>query len=125
MAGLSRMLVGLGHDLQVISELEKSKSLQEANIFFTDEELKYCKTKKHPLLSLGGIFAAKESLYKALPDQNDFYWTDVYISHSKNGAPKLNYSGQLKQKFIENQWISHLSISHSGEYASAVVIISK
>lgn len=67
---------------------------------------------------LAGIFAAKEAAMKALAIPAG-HWHDIWVTHHENGAPELHVN--LPQ--ADNQELA-LSISHDGEYAMAVVIVS-
>lgn len=69
-----------------------------------------------------GFWAAKEAASKAIGvgigEICSFY--DIKIKKDKNNAPKIKYSKLLRKKFkIEK---SHLSITHDGGFAIAVVI---
>ncbi len=63
--------------------------------------------------TLAGIFAAKEACKKVF---NDLHWHDIEILKEKNGKPFL-----IMNKKIKN---CDLSISHDGDYAMAVFIVS-
>ncbi len=89
--------------------------------FLSEEEIALVKNHK----TASGFWAAKEACSKALGvgigAECGFH--DMVIYKTLNGAPKL----QLTQKIIEKFAISDisLSITHDGEYAIAVVAISK
>lgn len=117
------MLVGLGHDIQVTAELAEIESLKVPGIFFTANECIYL-SKKNSLHSVAGFFSAKEAFFKALPDAIDFFWSDLEILHTDRHAPYFKFHNALLEFFTQKQWVAWLSISHSGEYASAVVAIS-
>ncbi len=80
--------------------------------FFSQQELDYCFSKKYPHIHLCGIFCAKEAFFKATNMKIPF--NKINILHDKNGAPKI---------FIENaEFSSDISISHTDDYAVAIVI---
>lgn len=65
---------------------------------------------------LAGIFAAKESVFKALDIAPS--WLDVEVARSSKGRPIVSLSKRLgPAKVID------ISISHDGDYAIAFVII--
>lgn len=119
------MLVGLGNDIQELCEFEHKDALRQDGYFFTAQEFDYCLSKKMPLTSFAGIFAAKEAFYKALPVHPSFFWTDLEILHNKSGVPVFEFNGELGNLMHRNYWIASVSISHSGNYASAIVAIMK
>lgn len=70
---------------------------------------------------LAGIFAAKESIIKALGLPTDS-WHEIRITHHKNGAPRVQIENcplrriEASKLKIEN---CSLSISHDGNYVIA------
>lgn len=87
--------------------------------FLSNEEIVLIKNYK----TASGFWATKEACSKALGvgigSECSFY--DIKISKTKKGAPILNLSDKLKNKF---KIIStSVSITHDGEYAIAVVAI--
>jgi holo-[acyl-carrier protein] synthase len=110
------MIVGLGIDLVDISRF--SKTLEVPNfkqkIFSLDE------ITLSPL-HLAGRFAAREAFFKALGHQELFNYRDLEVINEINGKPKFKFSNKLSQ-YCEDKSI-HLSISHTPEYATAIVII--
>ncbi len=124
MVGTGRMLIAIGHDIQLISELAKVESLKVPKIFFTKVECQYFSKSKNYLQSMAGTFSAKESLFKALAITPHFYWTDMEVQHTSSHAPYFQFYGLLADYFIQQNWTAHLSISHSGDYVSTFVTIS-
>lgn len=119
-------MVGIGTDIQAISEFAALPHIRSPGIFFTDGELEHgSRSAAGCLASLAGILAAKESLLKAVPSHPPCCWLDIEIRHSMRGAPFLQFHGTLASWFVERNFRAHLSISHSGNYATAVVLIEK
>lgn len=118
------MLIGLGHDIQLIAELKIVEALKVPGIFFTETECLYFSQSKNPLQSMAGTFSAKEALFKALAIAPNFYWTDVEVQHNSRHAPYFEFHGSLAEYFKHQGWTAHLSISHSGDYVSTVAAIS-
>ncbi len=101
----------LGIDIVYLPEFkEKIKSLSLEKVFL-DVELSQNKTQE----SLAGIFAAKEAFFKAIGRKED--WLSIWIEKEGQGKPQL-YSTLIK----DNQK-AEVSISHSGDYAIAMVMI--
>lgn len=102
--------------------------LHNSRLVFTDAELEYLKAKKAPLTSLSGILAAKEAFFKALSHKNDFpqyMFTDIEVKYLSNGRPYFKYYGKLRKYFEDEDLISDVSITHSGNYANAMVLLYK
>lgn len=123
MDGAGWMLIGLGHDTQLLDEFVHARALRTPGVFFSDDECASLNDSRKSLQRLAGTFAAKEAFYKAYPVHTMFYWTDIEITHNTHGRPTFHLRGAVEKVFQEHQWSAHLSISHSGDYASAVVLI--
>lgn len=117
-------LMRVGHDLQHVQELAMASALKSSDFVFTAEEIAYVEASAHPLQTLAGLFAAKEALFKTLELREAVYWADMEVTHSRSGAPEFRFHGTLRDQLREDHLRALLSISHSGEYASAVVMLA-
>jgi len=117
-------LIGIGHDLQRIADLADVHALCEPDVFFTAVESARIEAGVFPAQTRAAYFAAKEALFKALGGRIDAYWTDLEIVHDRHGAPSFRLHRALGAMFEQRGWRADLSISHSGEYASAFVTVS-
>jgi holo-[acyl-carrier protein] synthase len=117
------MLIGLGQDLQLVSAMASATALREPGVFFTEAECAHAASSAAPEATLAGLFSAKEALFKALPEQTGSFWTDIELVHERRGAVTVRLHGALDAAFRANRWQAHVSISHSGEYATAVAVI--
>ena len=63
-----------------------------------------------------GIFAAKEAFMKAFGKKID--WLDVWIELLPSGKPTIHCN------HLNNGQKTELSISHAGDYTTAIVIIT-
>jgi holo-[acyl-carrier protein] synthase len=117
-------LIGLGHDLQLISELTVASALREPDVFFTSGELRHFASAVAPLASLAGGFSAKEALFKALPAGATWFWTDAELVHDGQGAPRFRTHGSLASHLVRRGLRVSVSISHSGGFVSSVVIVT-
>ncbi len=111
------MEVKIGTDIVSIKRFQSLISEKSLERLFLPSEL-HDRKPEH----LAGIFAAKESVMKALGIPAGT-WQKIEIIYEKNGRPKLNLAlGLIAGKSISS---SDLSISHDGEYAiaSAVFLI--
>jgi holo-[acyl-carrier protein] synthase len=73
--------------------------------------------------SLAARFAAKEALAKALGAPGDLHWHDAEVVVGDHGRPLLTVRGTVAARAAQlgvTGW--HVSLSHDGGMASAVVI---
>ena len=73
--------------------------------------------------SLAARFAAKEALAKALGAPGDLRWHDAEVTVGDHGRPHLEVRGSVAGRAAQlgvSSW--HLSLSHDGGIASAVVV---
>jgi holo-[acyl-carrier protein] synthase len=73
--------------------------------------------------SLAARFAAKEALAKALGAPGDLHWHDAEVTVGEHGRPLLTVRGTVARRaevLGVTSW--HVSLSHDGGIASAVVI---
>jgi holo-[acyl-carrier protein] synthase len=76
--------------------------------------------------SLAARFAAKEAVAKALGAPAGLRWHDCEIVPDSDGRPWLSVSGTVAAVAAErgiNHW--HLSLSHDGGIASAMVVAER
>jgi holo-[acyl-carrier protein] synthase len=118
------VLIGLGHDLQALHELEAREALWEPGVFFTEAETLRFQGSASPLESLAAGFSSKEALFKALPRVEGWFWTDAELHHDERHAPRFRFHGALREHMERQGWQAMLSISHSGGFVSTVVIVS-
>lgn len=104
--------MNVGIDLVHIPEFkQRLESFGGVSKVFLDSELAHAKSSE----SLAGMFAAKEAFMKAVGKKLD--WLDAWVEHEPSGKPTLRTGLDVDNSKI------HLSISHSGDYATAVVMI--
>lgn len=101
----------IGIDLISIRRVERLLSnKEECARVFTDAELRSI---QNDSLRAGGYIAAKEAYCKAIGRKID--WLLLEVSHEESGAPFLR---------VGDNKIITVSISHDGEYATAVVLLT-
>lgn len=116
------MIVGHGIDLQEIEAIESARQKHDGfpKRILTDREFeRYQELQgKRQLEYLAGRWAAKEAFVKALgTGLGKVTFRDIEILNASNGAPHVScsfFSGKI--------W---LSISHSGSFAQASVILEE
>lgn len=73
--------------------------------------------------SLAARFAAKEALVKALGAPGDLRWHDAEVTVGEHGRPHLQVRGSVAGRAAQlGVWSWHVSLSHDGGIASAVVV---
>ncbi len=125
------MQIYQGVDIVEISKLRRV--LQKNGSFledvFTEKERAYCLSHKNHLVHLAGRFAAKEACMKALGTglpvgSSGKTLQDIEVVNHPSGRPELSLKGWVarisKKKLITQKSVS---ISHSGDYAVATVIL--
>lgn len=113
------VIIGVGIDVVEIARfavaLERTQGL--AARLFTERE------RKLPDRSLAARFAAKEAVAKALGGPSGLHWTDAEVVTGPRGRPELRVHGTVA---VAADWLGvrrwHLSLSHDGGVATAVVI---
>jgi holo-[acyl-carrier protein] synthase len=79
-----------------------------------------------PMQSLAARFAAKEALAKALGAPGGLNWHDAEVVSLPSGDPTLELRGTVLARATElGAATTHLSLSHDGGIASAVVILER
>ncbi|NLW56936.1 MAG: holo-ACP synthase [Firmicutes bacterium] len=119
------MIKGVGIDLieveRVANVLERRRRRFLKRVF-TPREIEECGQAVH---RLAGRFAAKEALLKALgTGLRGLKWRDIEVNNNELGAPYFHFSEQLAL-YLQEAGVkrTHLTISHSKNYAVAQVIL--
>jgi holo-[acyl-carrier protein] synthase len=113
------VIIGIGVDVVSIDRfqqvLERTPTMRDR--LFTDAE------KVLPVGSLAGRFAAKEALAKALGAPAGLHWIHAEVVNDEHGKPSFLIHGSVAALAEELGVHSiHLSISHDGGIASAMVV---
>jgi len=126
------MKIYQGVDLVQISKFReifiKNKGL--VSDIFTEKETSYCTSKINPYIHFAGRFAAKEAGLKALGiglsgTGIDNTLREIEVVNAPSGKPELvfhGWAGKISTKRNISQ--ATVSISHSGNYAVATVILT-
>jgi holo-[acyl-carrier protein] synthase len=94
---------------------------------YTEAEIAYCRGKPS---RLAARFAAKEAVAKALGVgifwREGVYWRDVEVIRDRRGKPGIRlYGGALERAQQEGLTCWALSLSHSRDYAVAMIVATK
>ncbi len=119
------MIVAVGMDVVLVERFVKAvvRTPLLADRLFTEGERTTTSGNPRPPESLAARFAAKEAVAKALGAPSGLHWHDCEIVSDPDGRPWLTVSGTVAAVAAErgiNRW--HLSLSHDGGIASAMVI---
>lgn len=122
------MIVGVGIDVVPVQRfdqaLTRTPSLR-AKLFTEAEQVTASGRPRHAE-SLAGRFAAKEALAKALGAPGGMAWTDAEVGVDENGDPCLAITGTVAARAAAlGVTRLHLSISHDGGIASAIVLAER
>lgn len=113
------MVIGVGVDLVDITRFEEqvAKTPKLLERLFTASE------RDASMQTVAGRFAAKEALIKALGGSDGVSWQEVEITKNSTGKPEIRTSGETA-KAVAEAGVSklHLSISHDGGMAIAMVV---
>ena len=123
------MILGIGIDISDIDKIAKSiESEAFQRKVFTPAELKSCGKIKNSAECFAGKFAAKEALMKALGAgiRQEVWFTQIEVLSDESGKPYINVSGEAEKRLQQSGAKHvHVSISHSGGMAVAVVVLEK
>jgi len=125
------MICGVGIDLVENNRIEKiikKWDLKFLNRIFSAGEIQYCKRHIQSSTHYGARFAAKESFLKALGIGlgEGVRLSDIEVVNDEKGKPSLSLCGEAKAQ-IEKRKITevHLSLTHTKQYATAIVLLEK
>lgn len=125
------MIFGIGVDIAEIARIEKDLQRFGERFerrVFSEEERHYCRDSSRPGEHFAARFAAKEAFLKALGTGRSqrIGWQQVAVSRSASGKPELKVTGRARE-LLDSHAIHglHLSLSHSENYAVAVVVLER
>jgi len=123
------MIVGTGIDIAEVPRIRKSiERFGERFLrrIYTEGEIRYCDSKANRLERYAARFAAKEATMKALGTGwgKGVRWRDIEVTRLPGGRPTIVLHG-VAGKHAERMGARHisLSITHSGNFALAEVIL--
>ena len=119
------MIIGIGIDVVPVerfaASLDRTPGLRDR--LFTHAEQHTPSGTPRTAESLAARFAAKEALAKALGAPGDLRWHDAEVMVGAHGRPHLEVRGSVAGRAAQlgvSSW--HVSLSHDGGIASAVVV---
>ena len=115
----------IGTDIVNVKRIAKMDIKDFCKRVFTEDEANYIISKKNPVYTAAGIFAAKEAVVKALGTGfvSDVTYKDIEICHNTKGAPFVLLKNKARAILLDLGEEMHVSISHDGNYAIAFAMI--
>ena len=122
------LITGIGIDIIEIERIQQSIDEYGDRFLsklFTENEIRYCRSKKFPAQHFAARFAAKEALSKAIATgwAGEFEWKNVEIVNSTAGKPDFVFYGHTAKALKEHSVF--LSMSHADTTVIAFVVIEK
>ena len=120
------MILGLGVDLVPISRMREALERHGARLeekVFTEAERTYARGCARPEEPYAARFAAKEAVLKALSVPDGLRWHELEV-RQRGSAPELALHGEAARAAQERGVRrTHLSMTHAGDSAVAVVVL--
>ena len=95
---------------------------------FAKEEIDYCTRKVRASMHFAARFAAKEAFMKCLEDElrHGIAMRHIAVLNKRDGTPTLKLQKKLADRLTSRGiTMTHISISHTDNHATAVVILEK
>ena len=125
----SPSILGIGIDTVETSRIDRAVK-RWGNRFlkrvFSESEIAYCNKKNSEASHLAARFAAKEACLKSLGLGLDggIALNKIIIANNQSGKPELTIDKDLSAILKKSDsFVFHLSMTHTKEYASAIVIL--
>lgn len=124
------MIYGIGIDLVEVSRIERIMAKWGdafSRRIYSAEEIAYCRVKTRPSLHYASCFAVKEAFLKAMGVGlgGGITLTDISTVHKANGKPEVRLFGKADALLQADRMATSVSISHTDDLATAVVMIHK
>jgi holo-[acyl-carrier protein] synthase len=121
------VILGIGIDICDVRKLRRALTRAAfRRRVFDPVERRACERRARPEQHYAARFAAKEAYLKALGIgwSQGVGWAEVAVRRDHRGAPKLTVRGHAAQQAGRAGVRSvHLSLSHAGDYAVAMVVL--
>lgn len=125
------MILGSGIDIVKVERIEEAASRWGDRFLrrvFTEDEIAFCRQKRHFYECLSLRFAAKEAFVKAIGwgFRNGLRWRDIEVRSNRMGKPYLLLRGKAKE-VVETRSINQVLLTLSDEkpFAIAHVLLQR
>ncbi len=115
--------IKIGIDIQDINSFIKKPFPKNERLYrrlFTPKEINHCLSKINPYIHFAVRFAGKEALIKCISHITNVRFKNIEILNDESGKPYIHLLNLGSTTLKEENF--RLSLSHSNEYASAIVI---
>ncbi|HDY69205.1 MAG: holo-ACP synthase [Candidatus Scalindua sediminis] len=117
-----------GIDIIEVKRIEKVFGTHKNFIrrVYTEDEVKYCQSKKNCFQHYAARFASKEAVLKAFGTglRDRMKWTDIETLNEESGRPYVNLYGRARELAKEkNIGEITISLSHCKDYAIAHALL--
>ena len=121
------MILGIGLDLCETRRLKRAMTRSTfVKRVFSPAEVSACEGRRDRLLCYAARFAAKEAYFKAIGTGwgQGVGWLDIEVASDGSGPPRLLVTGEAGRvsRALGVKTV-HLSLTHTGAYAAAMVVI--
>jgi holo-[acyl-carrier protein] synthase len=90
---------------------------------FSAREAVYCRKHRDAALRFAARFAAKEAFVKCMGSARGIPWSEIELLNDRAGKPRIEVSERIRSRLDARKIRQvHVSISHTGPYAVAVVV---
>lgn len=111
--------MNIGIDIEEIKRFQKLiKDKKFVERIFSENEIKYCSSKKNAAQHYAVRFAGKEAVWKAVNKRKKITVTDISFKNSVTGKPEVYIKGK-KVPYID------ISFSHNKTTVVAVAVAKK
>ena len=123
------MILGTGIDIVEVPRIAQSVDRFGERFLtriFTPSEIRYCESKANSVERFAARFAAKEAAMKAIGTgmRGGVRWQDFEVGREPSGRPTMLLHGRAAQVAAAlGAHRTHLSVSHTEQYAVAYVLL--
>lgn len=117
--------MNIGIDIEEVARFQKLvRNKRFLEKVFTEQEIRYCKSKKNPSQHFAVRFSAKEAAWKALSEflhktKKKLSHRDIGVKNNMTGKPEIT----LPREFLKISKKLALSLSHTRTHVVAVAVM--
>jgi holo-[acyl-carrier protein] synthase len=122
--GSLNQLICFEKEISFIQERKLKLLIADSDIFSSYEQ-DYCQKRPTPLLSVAGVWCAKQAFIKATKHKLgffDFQYLDLEVRHHLSGQPMILLHNMLAKQFNDQSISVSVSIAHTKTIATSIVL---
>lgn len=119
-------IICVEQEIYFIQKSQLRSLLNNSNLFSAYEQ-NYCRQKPTPLLSVAGLWCAKQAFVKTTIHRfkfTHFNYLDLEIRHHAQGQPTILLKARLADWFQEQNIDTKITIAHTKTLAVAAILFS-